>query len=262
MRTIKRWIVLGLILASLLLSACSQAAASSAKVEPAKAEEIEGSELKRVTLTEKAAERIDLQTATVREVQVELNQTVVGEIVDKKGDAVANPDQLWVRAPFKEADLQMVALDQPVRVLSLTDDEEDSDDEGNAWTAEPDEALGLDDDEESSNTNVSTDTALYYLVNRTSTSLLPGQRVFVEVPLSKNGMVGKVIPYAALIYDVEGGTWVYVKEPNALTFMRQSVTVDHIQGDLAFLTDGPEVGSEVVTVGGAELFGVETGVSK
>jgi cobalt-zinc-cadmium efflux system membrane fusion protein len=103
---------------------------------------------------------------------------------------------------------------------------------------------------------------MYYVVNRGDTSLAPGQRVYVEVPLSKNGTVQKVIPYAALIYDVEGGTWVYVKEANALTFIRQSVTVDYIQGDLAYLTDGPDVGSEVVTVGGAELFGVETGVSK
>jgi hypothetical protein len=135
MRTINRWTVPGLILASLLLSACTQAAASSAKVEPAKAEEIEGSELKRVTLTEKAAERIDLQTVAVREEQTVLNQTLLGEVVDKKGDAAANSDQLWVRAPFNETDFNMVALDQPARVLLLTDDDEEDDSEDTGWTA-------------------------------------------------------------------------------------------------------------------------------
>jgi hypothetical protein len=260
-------IISGMVLvlaAGLMLSACSpQGSVKANSIAPSAVEPIEGSDFMRVTLTEKAAERIDLQTAAVSEEQAVLNQTVVGEVVDKKAGAVANSDQLWVRAPFKDTDLQLVALDQPARVLPLADDEEDSDDDENAWSVEPDEALGLDDDEESSLPNIATyDTAIYYTINRAGTNLAPGQRVFVEVPLSKNGTVQKAIPYAALIYDVDGGTWVYVKEPNALAFNRQSVTVDYIQGDLVFLTDGPDVGSEVVTVGGAELFGVETGVSK
>ena len=43
-------------------------------------------------------------------------------------------------------------------------------------------------------------------------------------------------------------------------FQRQAVTVDHIAGDTAFLSDGPKAGSEVVVIGAAELYGVEEGV--
>ena len=138
------------------------------------------------------------------------------------------------------------------------DDEEDSDAGENGWTAEPDEALGQDDAEDGASQTM----ALYYVVDGAKDSLLPGQRVFVEVALSGSGTLRKVVPYAALIYDVNGATWVYTREPNALAFVRQSITVDYIEDDLAFLTEGPPVGTELVTVGAAELYGAETGVSK
>ena len=67
------------------------------------------------------------------------------------------------------------------------------------------------------------------------------------------------VPYAALLYDPEGKTWTFVKI-NDHTFQRQPVTVDHITGDTAFLTEGPKAGSEVVVIGAAELYGVEEGV--
>lgn len=72
---------------------------------------------------------------------------------------------------------------------------------------------------------------------------------------------GKTIPYAAVIYDTEGNTWVYTN-PEPLTFLRQAVVVDHIAGDEAFLTEPLEKGTNVVTLGVAEIYGAETGVSK
>jgi hypothetical protein len=72
-----------------------------------------------------------------------------------------------------------------------------------------------------------------------------------------NGAKRAVIPYAAIIYDTEGATWVYLKsEP--LTFVRHPITVDDIKGDQAFLSDALPAGSAVVTVGVAELYGAET----
>jgi hypothetical protein len=69
------------------------------------------------------------------------------------------------------------------------------------------------------------------------------------------------VPYAAVLYGLRGETWTYARtEP--LVFVRQPITVDYIQGDLAVLTDGPAAGTAVVTVGGAELFGIETGIGK
>ena len=70
---------------------------------------------------------------------------------------------------------------------------------------------------------------------------------------------GFVIPYAALVYATDGSTWVFVrKEP--LTYQRTPVTVAGKAGDRVTITAGPPAGAEVVTVGAAELVGVETGI--
>jgi len=254
MRHSNLWITLISIVAGLLLAGCTPKSETPAKVGPSLVEEIEGSELKRVTLTEKAAERLDLQTVAVREESIMKRRTVAGEVVANRGETAAKPNQLWVRVPFNEIDMKMVARSQPARVLPFaSDDGEDSDDDENGVSAEPDEVFGQDDGE---------DTALYYLVDSAKTGLISGQKVFIDISLSESGELRKIIPYAALIYDADGGTWVYTKEPNALAFVRQAVTVDFIEGDLVVLMVGPPAGTEVVTVGGEELFGTETGVSK
>ena len=78
---------------------------------------------------------------------------------------------------------------------------------------------------------------------------------------SAAGTSGTVVDYAAVIYDPQGKASVYTN-PEPLVFVRQDVTVDHIDGDVAFLTGGPPVGTAVVTVGGAELFGTEFGIGQ
>ncbi len=72
---------------------------------------------------------------------------------------------------------------------------------------------------------------------------------------------GTSVPYAAVIYDIEGNTWIYTS-PEPLTFVREPVVIDHIEGDMAFLKEGLPSSLNVVTVGVAELWGTETGVSK
>jgi hypothetical protein len=66
------------------------------------------------------------------------------------------------------------------------------------------------------------------------------------------------IPYAALMYDGAGKTWVYTS-PEPRTYIRAAVTVDKITGDKVQLRSGPPAGTEVVTIGAAELFGTEFG---
>lgn len=86
-------------------------------------------------------------------------------------------------------------------------------------------------------------------------------------PVREENMGGEtnmVIPYAAIIYGLNGETWAYIRNPGAesLTFVRVPITIDRIEDDLVILKDGPEVGTEVVTVGVAELYGTDTGVGK
>ena len=67
-RLIDRVLLMGLIASTLPLGACSQNDSHAAHGEgPAQVEKIEGSSLSRVTLTEKAMERIALETVAVEE---------------------------------------------------------------------------------------------------------------------------------------------------------------------------------------------------
>ena len=50
--------------------------------------------------------------------------------------------------------------------------------------------------------------------------------------------------------------------PEPLLFIRAPIKIDYIDGDVAVLDDGPEVGTAVVTVGAAQLYGVEFGIGK
>ena len=71
-----------------------------------------------------------------------------------------------------------------------------------------------------------------------------------------DGAAQTTIPYAAVIYDKDGGAWAYTsREP--LVFVREQISVDRIDGGTAILSAGPEAGTEVVTVGAAELVGAE-----
>lgn len=74
-----------------------------------------------------------------------------------------------------------------------------------------------------------------------------------------DGVSRLVVPYAAILYDAAGATWAYTN-PEGLVFVRAQLTVDRIEGDVVVLTSGPPVGMRVVTVGGPELYGAETGV--
>jgi hypothetical protein len=69
----------------------------------------------------------------------------------------------------------------------------------------------------------------------------------------------KMVPYAAVLYSLNGETWVYTS-PEPLVFVRQPITIGDIEGDVGVLLDGPPVGTEVVTAGAAELLGVESGL--
>jgi hypothetical protein len=71
-----------------------------------------------------------------------------------------------------------------------------------------------------------------------------------------------VVPYAAVLYDPDGGTWVYTN-PAPLTYVREKVVVAKIggtDGSQAFLSQGPPVGTRVVVTGAIELYGAELGV--
>lgn len=70
---------------------------------------------------------------------------------------------------------------------------------------------------------------------------------------------GLAVPYDAVLYDQHGETWTYTS-PQDRVFVRAPIVVEAIADGLAVLSDGPPVGTSVVTTGTAFLWGVESGV--
>jgi hypothetical protein len=66
----------------------------------------------------------------------------------------------------------------------------------------------------------------------------------------------KIVPHEAIIYNPEGKVYVYTR-PKAETYVRAPIKVDRVVGDQVFLLAGPPVGTEIVTVGAAELLATE-----
>jgi hypothetical protein len=66
----------------------------------------------------------------------------------------------------------------------------------------------------------------------------------------------EVLPDAALVYAADGHTFTY-SSPKPNEFVRADITVDRIDGRTVILKKGPPSGTNVVTVGSQELFGLE-----
>jgi hypothetical protein len=66
----------------------------------------------------------------------------------------------------------------------------------------------------------------------------------------------EVLPDSALVYAADGHTFTY-SSPKPNQYVRAAITVDRIDGGKVILKKGPPAGTNVVTVGSQELFGVE-----
>ena len=246
-----RCLVLLLIVSNLPLVACASKSATASTIKPAKVERIEGTNLNRVVVTEKAAQRLAIQTVLVREEPVVRKRKVGGEVVTLPitPTAIADFSKIWVRVSLNGSDLTKVRQVEPALVVPLTTTVS-----ATGLTARPIKAPAVIDPEEAAR-------SLYYELDGTNSRLVPGQRVLVELILVGSGAPRKLIPYSAVLYDTHGDAWTYTS-PEPLVFVRRPIKIDYVEGDQAFLLDGPPAGTAVVTVGGAELFGTEFGVGK
>jgi hypothetical protein len=80
-------------------------------------------------------------------------------------------------------------------------------------------------------------------------------------PVQTAGARGEVIPYAAVLYAADGGTYTYTS-PRPRVFVRHPIRVIRIDGERALLSSGPPAGTQVVTVGSQELYGSEYDVEE
>ena len=125
MKHVKRSLVVILsILAVLLLAACGRSD-ESAKVEPALVEAIEGSEFNRVTLTERAAERLGIETAIVLADEGVQEDSGGDQWLVERGE-VTDPDEGLVRVEVARSMLSRLDREQPARIKLQADDEEEA----------------------------------------------------------------------------------------------------------------------------------------
>jgi hypothetical protein len=247
---------------------------SAAVAEPAvKLEPIPGSPAKRVMLTAKAAQRLGIETTQIGMQPIVRRQIVSGLVVppvESAGElkqiatratgnpwalamarpqpAAAQPKSLdgeaWVLVTLSPAEWERLAKDKPARVLPLATRQ------GVAEViARP---SGMPPTEDAKRSMLS----VHYVVKGAGHGLGANKRMRVELELAGGAEKQKVVPYGAVYYDAKGLPWVYVN-PRPLVYERQRVSIERIAGDVAILSGGPEVGTTIVSVGAAMLYGTE-----
>ncbi|HXD86810.1 MAG TPA: efflux RND transporter periplasmic adaptor subunit [Urbifossiella sp.] len=103
---------------------------------------------------------------------------------------------------------------------------------------------------------------IYELDNR-SAGFRPGERVGAALPL-KGPTESLCIAWSAVVFDIHGGAWAYERTAPR-SYARKRVVVRYVTEGaerMAVLDSGPKPGTNVVTVGAAELFGADAGFSK
>ncbi|MDH3700003.1 MAG: hypothetical protein OEU46_01705 [Alphaproteobacteria bacterium] len=236
-----------------------------------KFEPVPGSKIKRVILTARAVERLGIETGKISEQRIIRKQMVGGQIThplkiqaEQKiarggfgsfGQAqvktvaarpqLPNESGAYLRLTLSEEEWNRVAKNVPARVLPLATRGK-LPKEVSAIRAKLPPLL----DPKRSMLRV------YYIVPGTEHSLKVGDRMRVELQLSGSNKKRKIVPYSAVYYDGKGKPWVYTTA-KPLVYERKRVSVERIVGELAVLTGGPPVGTEVVTVGSSLLFGAE-----
>jgi hypothetical protein len=156
----------------------------------------------------------------------------------------ANGD-VWVLISLSPAEWERTAKDKPVRLMSLGTRAVLA----GELLAQP---AGLPPTEDPKRSMLS----VHYIVPGKDHGLTVNTRLRVELPMLGTEDKQKVVPYSSIYYDGKGTPWVYVTS-KPLVFERQRVTIERIAGDLAVLSEGPAVGTAVVSVGASMLFGTE-----
>lgn len=157
-------------------------------------------------------------------------------------------DPVWIRVPVYAGETAQLSLDQPAEIVPLNAEES-----SRGLTAQPIAAPPT-------ATLLAATVDLYYQLANAEGRLRPGERMTVRVKV-QGATDHRVVPWSAVMHDINGGTWVY-ENTAPHTFVRRRVQVKFIVDDLAALETGPNPGAKIVTAGAVELYGTEFGFAK
>ena len=159
---------------------------------------------------------------------------------------ISELDSLWVRVPVPSSDLGMIdqKADASLQPLSVASKEL-------SLLAKPINAPPTADP-------LTSTTHLYYALKNVDSTLRPMQRITVTLNTLSKTDNKLTIPYSAVVYDIYGGSWVYMQQSKN-SYERKRVFLDHISDRQAIINEGPAANSKIVINGALELFAVETG---
>ena len=161
---------------------------------------------------------------------------------------VVNLDTVWIRVPVYVGQFSEIDTEAEVFIGALK----------GGYNGNPRKATAIAAPPTADPLSATVD--LYYEIENADGRLHPGERVGVTLPLNVEAQ-SLVAPWAAVLHDIHGTTWVYEQTAESV-FRRRRVLVQYTTGDLAVLASGPDVGTKVVVDGAAELFGTEFGAGK
>jgi len=159
---------------------------------------------------------------------------------------ISRIDRLWIRVPVYAGDRQALDPAHGADVLRLGD---------------PPDAPGLRARQvQAPPTADPSASAVDLMFELPGRAVRPGERVLVRLS-GRGGEAALVVPESALLTDIHGGAWVYVRVADH-AYARRRVEVRNLSGGVASLARGPAVGTPIVTTGAAELYGIEFGAGK
>jgi membrane fusion protein, heavy metal efflux system len=161
---------------------------------------------------------------------------------------MAAQSNLWVRVPIYAGLATKIDSDQMVVVHNLSDGSQSKGIRAHPVLAPP------------SGNPLAASVDLYFELPPRKNAFQPGEKVTVSLKL-KNKEKGLTVPRSAVLYDIHGGTWVYINT-DANEFVRSRIEIQTIANNWAVLSRGPVEGTSIVTSGTAELFGTEFGSGK
>jgi RND family efflux transporter MFP subunit len=156
-------------------------------------------------------------------------------------------DPIWVRVPVYVGDLDLLDT-RRARVCRIG-----AHDENETIEAKPVVAAPV------ANANAAS-VDLFFELPNPDLRWKPDQRVIVHLPLKRTAEI-LTVPRSAIVHDIHGGDWVYVRTAPR-TYARRRVELRDTIGEVAALSRGPEPGTLVITQGAAEVFGTEFGPGK
>jgi len=161
---------------------------------------------------------------------------------------IARPNPVWVRVPVYVGDFNKIELKKEATIQPFGANPQSA-----RLKAKPIQGPPLSDASSAS-------ADLYFEISNPDNTFRIGQKVSVSL-VRKSPEDSLVVPASAVLYDIDGGNWVYTRTaPHVYT--RRRVEVSHFLDNLAVLTRGLKAGEDVVAAGAVELFGTEFGVGK